>query len=144
MDCLAPVGPVYQAGTLSGNPLAMAAGSALLNLLIKENPYKELEKNASTLLEGMKDIMKSSGIPFSTNQIGGMFGFFFSEDLPKNIEDVAKSDDIAFTNFLNACIGNGIYFAPSKYEAGFISAMHKDIEIEKTLGIVRKIIDKGI
>ena len=144
MDCLAPVGPVYQAGTLSGNPLAMAAGSALLNLLIKENPYKELEKSASTLLEGMKDIMKSSGIPFSTNQIGGMFGFFFSEDLPKNIEDVAKSDDIAFTNFLNACIGNGIYFAPSKYEAGFISAMHKDIEIEKTLGIVRKIIDKGI
>ena len=85
MDCLAPVGPVYQAGTLSGNPLAMAAGSALLNLLIKENPYKELEKSASTLLEGMKDIMKSSGIPFSTNQIGGMFGFFFSEDLPKNI-----------------------------------------------------------
>ena len=144
MDCLAPVGPVYQAGTLSGNPLAMAAGSALLNLLIKENPYKELEKSASTLLEGMKDIMKSSGIPFSTNQIGGMFGFFFSEDLPKNIEDVAKSDDVAFTNFLNACIGNGIYFAPSKYEAGFISAMHKDIEIEKTLGIVRKIIDKGI
>ena len=144
MDCLGPVGPVYQAGTLSGNPLAMAAGSALLNLLIKENPYKELEKSASTLLEGMKDIMKSSGIPFSTNQIGGMFGFFFSEDLPKNIEDVAKSDDIAFTNFLNACIGNGIYFAPSKYEAGFISAMHKDIEIEKTLGIVRKIIDKGI
>ena len=144
MDCLAPVGPVYQAGTLSGNPLAMAAGSALLNLLIKENPYKELEKSASTLLEGMKDIMKSSGIPFSTNQIGGMFGFFFSEDLPKNIEDVAKSDDIAFTNFLNACIGNGIYFAPSKYEAGFISAMHKDIEIEKTLGIVRKIIGKGI
>ena len=144
MDCLAPVGPIYQAGTLSGNPLAMAAGSALLNLVIKENPYKELEKNASTLLEGMKDIMKSSGIPFSTNQIGGMFGFFFSEDLPKNIEDVAKSDDIAFTNFLNACIGNGIYFAPSKYEAGFISAMHKDIEIEKTLGIVRKIIDKGI
>ncbi len=144
MDCLAPVGPVYQAGTLSGNPLAMAAGSALLNLVIKENPYKELEKSASTLLEGMKDIMKSSGIPFSTNQIGGMFGFFFSEDLPNNIEDVAKSDDIAFTNFLNACIGNGIYFAPSKYEAGFISAMHKDIEIEKTLGIVRKIIDKGI
>ena len=144
MDCLAPLGPVYQAGTLSGNPLAMAAGSALLNLIIEENPYKELEKNASIILEGISDMMKSSGIPFSTNQIGGMFGFFFSEKLPTNIEEVAKSDDKMFSSFLNSCINNGIYFAPSKYEAGFISAMHKNLEIEKTLSIVKKIIDKGI
>jgi|TARA_B000000475_G_scaffold172213_1_gene138538 glutamate-1-semialdehyde 2,1-aminomutase len=144
MDCLAPIGPVYQAGTLSGNPLAMAAGSALLNLIIEENPYKELEKNASIILEGISDMMQSSGIPFSTNQIGGMFGFFFSEKLPTNIEEVAKSDDKMFSSFLNSCINNGIYFAPSKYEAGFISAMHKNLEIEKTLGIVKKIIDKGI
>ena len=144
MDYLAPIGPVYQAGTLSGNPLAMAAGSALLNLVINENPYQELEKAASTLLIGMEDIMKSSGIPFSTNQIGGMFGFFFSEKLPKNIEDVSKSDDNTFSKFLNACIGNGIYFAPSKYEAGFISTMHKDKEIEKTLSIVKQIVNKGI
>jgi glutamate-1-semialdehyde 2,1-aminomutase len=88
--------------------------------------------------------MQSSGIPFSTNQIGGMFGFFFSEKLPINIEEVAKSDDKMFSSFLNSCINNGIYFAPSKYEAGFISAMHKNLEIEKTLGIVKKIIDKGI
>ena len=144
MDCLAPIGPVYQAGTLSGNPLAMAAGSALLNLIIEENPYKELEKNASIILEGISDMMQFSGIPFSTNQIGGMFGFFFSEKLPTNIEEVAKSDDKMFSSFLNSCINNGIYFAPSKYEAGFISAMHKNLEIEKTLGIVKKIIDKGI
>ena len=144
MDCLAPIGPVYQAVTLSGNPLAMAAGSALLNLIIEENPYKELEKNASIILEGISDMMQSSGIPFSTNQIGGMFGFFFSEKLPTNIEEVAKSDDKMFSSFLNSCINNGIYFAPSKYEAGFISAMHKNLEIEKTLGIVKKIIDKGI
>ena len=144
MECLAPIGPVYQAGTLSGNPLAMAAGSALLNLIIEENPYKELEKNASIILEGISDMMQSSGIPFSTNQIGGMFGFFFSEKLPTNIEEVAKSDDKMFSSFLNSCINNGIYFAPSKYEAGFISAMHKNLEIEKTLGIVKKIIDKGI
>jgi glutamate-1-semialdehyde 2,1-aminomutase len=144
MDCLAPIGPVYQAGTLSGNPLAMAAGSALLNLIIEENPYKELEKNASIILEGISDMMQSYGIPFSTNQIGGMFGFFFSEKLPTNIEEVAKSDDKMFSSFLNSCINNGIYFAPSKYEAGFISAMHKNLEIEKTLGIVKKIIDKGI
>ena len=122
----------------------MAAGSALLNLVINENPYQELEKAASTLLIGMEDIMKSSGIPFSTNQIGGMFGFFFSEKLPKNIEDVSKSDDNTFSKFLNACIGNGIYFAPSKYEAGFISTMHKDKEIEKTLSIVKQIVNKGI
>jgi glutamate-1-semialdehyde 2,1-aminomutase len=144
MDCLAPIGPVYQAGTLSGNPLAMAAGSALLNLIIEENPYQELEKNASIILEGISDMMQFSGIPFSTNQIGGMFGFFFSEKLPTNIEEVAKSDDKMFSSFLNSCINNGIYFAPSKYEAGFISAMHKNLEIEKTLGIVKKIIDKGI
>jgi glutamate-1-semialdehyde 2,1-aminomutase len=144
MDCLAPIGPVYQAGTLSGNPLAMAAGSALLNLIIEENPYQELEKNASIILKGISDMMQSSGIPFSTNQIGGMFGFFFSEKLPTNIEEVAKSDDKMFSSFLNSCINNGIYFAPSKYEAGFISAMHKNLEIEKTLGIVKKIIDKGI
>ena len=144
MDCLAPIGPVYQAGTLSGNPLAMAAGSALLNLIIEENPYQELEKNASIILEGISDMMQSSGIPFSTNQIGGMFGFFFSEKLPTNIEEVAKSDDKMFSSFLNSCINNGIYFAPSKYEAGFISAMHKNLEIEKTLSIVKKIIDKGI
>ena len=88
MNYLAPIGPVYQAGTLSGNPLAMAAGSTLLNLIIKENPFKLLETNAKELLDGMSKIMNSASIPFSTNQIGGMFGFFFSEELPKNIADV--------------------------------------------------------
>jgi glutamate-1-semialdehyde 2,1-aminomutase len=144
MDCLSPIGPVYQAGTLSGNPLAMAAGSSLLNLIIKENPYQELENHASMLLGEMKNIMNSAGIPFSTNQIGGMFGFFFSEKLPKNIEEVSETDDNLFSNFLNSCMNNGIYFAPSKYEAGFISFMHKELEIDKTLGIVKEIIKKGI
>ena len=144
MDCLSPIGPVYQAGTLSGNPLAMAAGSSLLNLIIEENPYQELENHASMLLGEMKNIMNSAGIPFSTNQIGGMFGFFFSEKLPKNIEEVSETDDNLFSNFLNSCMNNGIYFAPSKYEAGFISFMHKELEIDKTLGIVKDIIKKGI
>ena len=120
MNCLAPIGPVYQAGTLSGNPLAMAAGSTLLNLVIRENPFKMLEANAKKLLDGMKDIINSADIPFSTNQIGGMFGFFFSDRLPSNIEDVSESDDVIFASFLNSCIKNGIYFAPSKFEAGFI------------------------
>jgi len=144
MNYLAPSGPVYQAGTLSGNPLAMAGGTALLQLLIKENPFKELERNASVLLEGMKALMIESGIPFSINRIGGMFGFFFSEELPNNINDVAKTDDVIFSNFLNSCIRSGIYFAPSKYEAGFISAMHKDEEINRTLETVKQIIQKGI
>ena len=144
MNYLAPSGPVYQAGTLSGNPLAMAGGTALLQLLITENPFKELERNASVLLDGMKTLMIESGIPFSINRIGGMFGFFFSEELPNNINDVAKTDDVLFSNFLNSCIRNGIYFAPSKYEAGFISAMHKDEEINRTLETVKQIIQKGI
>ena len=144
MNCLAPIGPVYQAGTLSGNPLAMAAGSTLLNLVIRENPFKMLEANAKKLLDGMKDIMNSADIPFSTNQIGGMFGFFFSDRLPSNIEDVSESDDVIFASFLNSCIKNGIYFAPSKFEAGFISTKHGEDEIYKTLEIVEKIIKTGV
>ena len=143
MNYLAPEGPVYQAGTLSGNPLAMAAGATLLNLLIAQNPYKELEEKAKLILNGMKEIMISSGIPFSTNQIGGMFGFFFSEELPKNIDDVSKTNDELFSSFINACIQNGIYFAPSKYEAGFISATHGDKEIDKTLEVIKKIVKTG-
>ena len=143
MDYLAPEGPVYQAGTLSGNPLAMAAGATLLNLLIAQNPYKGLEEKAKLVLNGIKEIMISSGIPFSTNQIGGMFGFFFSEELPKNINDVSKTNDEMFSFFINSCIENGIYFAPSKYEAGFISAKHGDTEIDKTLEVINKIVKTG-
>ena len=143
MDFLAPEDPVYQAGTLSGNPLAMAAGSTLLKLLIDNNPYKKLEEKAKLMLEGMNEIMSSAGIPFSKNQIGGMFGFFFSEKLPLNINDVSRTNDEAFSIFINACIKNGIYFAPSKYEAGFISSMHSNIEIDETLDVVGNIVKKG-
>ena len=145
MEYLAPEGPVYQAGTLSGNPLAMAAGSALLRLIIDENPYKSLENKARTMLLGIQKLMFSAGIPFSTSQIGGMFGFFFLESLPQNIQDVSKSNDKMFSSFLNAAIRNGIYFAPSKFEAGFISDKHGDEEIDKTLEIVERIIkNRGI
>ena len=144
MDYLATIGPVYQAGTLSGNPLAMAAGSTLLKLIIEENPFELLEANAKELLSGIKNIMDTAGIPFSTNQIGGMFGFFFSEKLPKNIVDVSASDDNIFALFLNACIRNGIYFAPSKFEAGFISTKHGKNEIHKTLEIIENIIKAGV
>ncbi len=144
MDCLAPNGPVYQAGTLSGNPLAMAAGSTLIKLLIDKNPYKDLESKAKNLLEGMKEIFDRYDIPFSTNQIGGMFGFFFSEELPSNLVDVENTNDKQFKKFLNKCIDNGIYFAPSKFEAGFISTKHTKTEISNTIKIVKKILKEGI
>ena len=144
MDFLAPKGPVYQAGTLSGNPLAMAAGSMLIKLLIKTNPYKKLEDKAADLLQGMKDVFDSNDIPFSVNQLGGMFGFFFSEKLPKNFKDVVKTNDKHFKNFLNQCIENGIYFAPSKFEAGFISTKHTKTEINNTIMTTKNIINKGI
>ena len=144
MDCLAPNGPVYQAGTLSGNPLAMAAGSTLIKLLIDMNPYKDLESKAKNLLEGMKEIFDRYDIPFSTNQIGGMFGFFFSEELPSNLVDVENTNDKQFKKFLNKCIDNGIYFAPSKFEAGFISTKHTKTEISNTIKIVEKILKEGI
>ncbi len=144
MDCLAPNGPVYQAGTLSGNPLAMAAGSTLIKLLIDQNPYKDLEIKAKNLLEGMKEIFDRYDIPFSTNQIGGMFGFFFSEELPSNLVDVENTNDKQFKKFLNKCIDNGIYFAPSKFEAGFISTKHTKTEISNTIKIVEKILKEGI
>ena len=144
MDCLAPNGPVYQAGTLSGNPLAMAAGSTLIKLLIDKNPYKDLESKAKNLLEGMEEIFDRYDIPFSTNQIGGMFGFFFSEELPSNLVDVENTNDKQFKKFLNKCIDNGIYFAPSKFEAGFISTKHTKTEISNTIKIVEKILKEGI
>lgn len=143
MNYLAPEGPVYQAGTLSGNPLAMAAGSTLLKLLIKDNPYQMLEMQAKKLLSGIKKVMDDYQVPFSTNQIGGMFGFFFSTNLPQNINDVSETCDKTFSTFLNACIKNGIYFAPSKYEAGFISTQHAEDEINKTIKIVANIASSG-
>jgi glutamate-1-semialdehyde 2,1-aminomutase len=143
MNYLAPEGPVYQAGTLSGNPLAMAAGSTLLKLLIKDDPYQMLEMQAKKLLSGIKKVMDDNQVPFSTNQIGGMFGFFFSTNLPQNINDVSETCDKTFSTFLNACIKNGIYFAPSKYEAGFISTQHAEDEINKTIKIVANIASSG-
>ena len=132
MDQLAPIGPIYQAGTLSGNPLAMSAGIALLDALININPFNELEKASSDIMTHTKNLLNSKGIPFSTSSIGGMFGFFFSESLPNNFEDVVQSDDDMFKKFFYATLNQGIYFAPSKYEAGFISSTHDQSIIDQT------------
>ena len=143
MDQLAPMGPIYQAGTLSGNPLAMSAGIALIDALIKENPFDELEKASSEIMLHTKNLMNAKGIPFSTSSIGGMFGFFFKEDLPKNFEDVVQSDDAMFKKFFYAALNHGIYFAPSRYEAGFISTTHDQSIIDQTKSKIEKAI-KGL
>jgi glutamate-1-semialdehyde 2,1-aminomutase len=144
MDQLAPDGPIYQAGTLSGNPLAMAAGEALLSELIKTDPYKSLEMKASYLLEGMAKIMAANNIDFVKNQMGGMFGFFFTNKMPNNFEDVVATNDKVFVKFLNACITNGIYFAPSKYEAGFISTKHDENILNTVIEKIEHIIKEGL
>ena len=138
MNFLAPEGPVYQAGTLSGNPLAVAAGKCLINELIKTNPYDELEANASYLLTNIKDEIKKE-IPFSFNQIGGMFGFFFTKEFPNNFDDVVASSDKYFESFFKDCLNQGIYFAPSKYEAGFISTKHTKKILDEVINKVKVI-----
>ena len=132
MDQLAPLGPIYQAGTLSGNPLAMSAGIALIETLVQDNPFDKLEKASSEIMLHTKNLMNQKGIPFSTSSIGGMFGFFFAEHLPQNFDDVVKSDDQMFKKFFYAALNRGIYFAPSKYEAGFISSTHDQSVLNQT------------
>ena len=139
MNFLAPEGPVYQAGTLSGNPLAVAAGKCLINELIKTNPYDELETNANYLLTNIKNEMFKQEIPFSFNQIGGMFGFFFTDEFPNNFDDVSASSDKYFESFFKDCLNQGIYFAPSKYEAGFISTKHTKKILDEVINKVKVI-----
>ena len=139
MNFLAPEGPVYQAGTLSGNPLAVAAGKCLINELIKTNPYDELEANANYLLTNIKNEMFKKEIPFSFNQIGGMFGFFFTDEFPNNFDDVSVSSDKYFESFFKDCLNQGIYFAPSKYEAGFISTKHTKKILDEVINKVKVI-----
>ena len=139
MNFLAPEGPVYQAGTLSANPLAVAAGKCLINELIRTNPYDELEANANYLLTNIKNEMFKQEIPFSFNQIGGMFGFFFTDEFPNNFDDVSASSDKYFESFFKDCLNQGIYFAPSKYEAGFISTKHTKKILDEVINKVKVI-----
>ena len=140
MDQLAPIGPIYQAGTLSGNPLAMSAGVALLDAVINLNPFDELQIASSEIMLHIKNLMNEKGIPFSTSSIGGMFGFFLSENLPRNFEDVLKTDDEMFKKFFNSALNQGIYFAPSRFEAGFISSTHDQDIIDQTKYKIEKAI----
>lgn len=134
MAQLAPDGPVYQAGTLSGNPIAMSAGLVTLELVSQPGFYEQLTERTSYLLDGLNRLAKAANIPFSTNQVGGMFGLFFSED--DNIsrfEQVMQCDQERFKQFFHLMLEQGIYLAPSAFEAGFVSAAHTQHDIDDTL-----------
>ena len=132
MSFIAPAGPVYQAGTLSGNPLAMAAGLATLNHLTRE-VYDNLETATQTLVDGILACASSHGIHLCENHVCGMFSFFFGCDRVINYEDVAGSNVEQFNAFFHKMLEQGIYLAPSAFEAGFLSAQHGDEELRKTI-----------
>ena len=138
MECLAPLGPVYQAGTLSGNPLAMAAGIASLGMLREKPPYERLEEMGNKLASGIREIAEEKGIPMQVPQVGSMFCLFFSDQPVENFEQAVSSDADAFSPVFRDCLANGIYLPPSAYETCFISSAHGDAEISRTLEQIRK------
>lgn len=136
---LAPLGPVYQAGTLSGNPVAMAAGLAALNELSKPGFYQPLFDYTEQLVEGMRAIAHEASIPFTTNHVGSMFGFFFNDaETVTSYQQVANGDLERFKKFYHDMLNQHIYLAPSAFEAGFVSAAHGEKELDLTLSAMRK------
>jgi glutamate-1-semialdehyde 2,1-aminomutase len=143
MDCLAPCGPVYQAGTLSGNPLAMAAGLAALEELSTGNAYARLEEAGAALEAGMKEAARRAKIAVRFNRLGSMFCAYFTDQPVHNLADAMRSDRARFAKYFHAMLEEGIYLAPSQFEAGFISLAHTPADIEKTVQAARKAM-KGI
>ena len=139
MDCLAPLGPVYQAGTLSGNPLAMAAGIATLEELSKGNAYLKLEESGAALESGMKEAAKAAKAQVQFNRIGSMFCLYFTGQPVHNLADAMTSNRERFAKYFHGMLGQGIYIAPSQFEAGFISTAHSAEDIEKTLKAARSV-----
>ncbi len=134
MASIAPDGPVYQAGTLSGNPLAMAAGLATLRLLSETGLYERLGDTTSRLAEGLKDAASSAGVPVCAQSVGGMFGLFFTDaDSVSSFQQVTACDIEAFKRFFHAMLRRGVYLAPSSFEAGFVSVAHSDADIDQTV-----------
>lgn len=138
MQALAPLGPVYQAGTLSGNPVAVAAGLATLKLVQAPGFYERLAAATRSLCDGLTHAAQDCGIPFCAQNAGGMFGVYFRETPPANYAEVMQCDKEAFRCFFHAMLAEGVYFAPSPYEAGFVSAAHGPAEIEKTVAAAKK------
>ncbi|WP_367874193.1 glutamate-1-semialdehyde 2,1-aminomutase [Luteolibacter sp. Populi] len=142
MDMLAPIGPVYQAGTLSGNPLAMAAGLAQLRELGKASSFPRLEALGAHFEEGLRGIMEEKGIPYRLNRSGSMFCLFFTDREIVNVSDVMKQDLELFKKFFWGCLDKGIYIAPSPYETGFLSLAHTEADLDETLGVFAEVLGK--
>jgi len=140
MSHIAPSGPVYQAGTLSGNPLAMAAGAAMMNIVSEAGFYDHLGQQTQKLVTGMQQVADEAGVPFSTCQQGGMFGLFFTDQPVHRFDDLQHCDEDHFKRFFHAMLDHGVYLAPSAYEAGFVSSTHNDDIIEQTLNAAREAI----
>lgn len=140
MDCLAPLGPVYQAGTLSGNPLAMAAGCAALERLLDGEIYDQLETLGAQLEEGMKAAAKSAGQAVTFHRIGSMCCGYFTDQPVNNLNEAMRSDREKFARYFHGMLGEGVYLAPSQFEAGFISAAHSTADIDTTVTAAAKVL----
>ena len=139
MNCIASLGPVYQAGTLAGSPLAVAAGQAMLNAIQEPGFYEALTQRTTQLLEGLQQRADAAGIAFTTNQVGGMFGCFFTdEEAVTRFEQVIACNVEQFKRYFHLMLDNNVYLAPSAFEAGFVSAAHGDAEISLTLDAAEK------
>ena len=130
---VAPAGPVYQAGTLSGNPIAVSAGKTMLKILKEEDPYADLGRKTATLNEALSDAAKKKGISLETCSMGGMFGFFFSEKKVRNYEDALKCNRDYFITFFREVLSRGIYLAPSPFESLFLSSSHSEKDLDQTI-----------
>jgi glutamate-1-semialdehyde 2,1-aminomutase len=137
MQQIAPSGPIYQAGTLSGNPVAMAAGLAMLTLVQAPGFYETLSARARLLTDGLQGVAEAEGLPFSTNQVGGMFGLFFTSEQVSSYAQATAADVGLFNRFFHGMLQRGVYLAPSAFEAGFISSAHSDQDLADTLDAAR-------
>jgi len=139
MEHIAPLGPVYQAGTLSGNPVAMAAGLATMQIISREGFYEPLFRHTQMICEGMQKAADAAGVPFTTNHAGSMFGGFFTDaGAVNNYADVMACDTKGFAHFFHHMLEEGVYLAPASYEAGFMSAAHTDADIEASVAAAEK------
>ena len=143
MEQLAPLGPVYQAGTLSGNPVATACGLATLHELQKPGFYEALSARTQSLVAGLTQAATQAGMPFCGDSQGGMFGFFLFDELPQNYAKVMTTDNASFNKFFHAMLSSGVYYAPALYEAGFVSAAHTAADIEETVAAAAKFFSAG-
>jgi glutamate-1-semialdehyde 2,1-aminomutase len=138
MESIAPIGPVYQAGTLSGNPVAMAAGLATLEALTEPGFHARLAEKTTRLVEGLLNAARAANVPLSTNHVCGMFGLFFTDKTPvRYFREVMMCDVERFKKFFHAMLEEGVYLAPSAFEAGFVSAAHTDLDIDATIAAAR-------